>query len=162
MTDLFAHSELKALRDSWGRTIYQDGGHCPVCDRWGRVYPRAINKTMACSLIWLVNRPEEWVDIPKLAPRWLVRSNQLPTLRWWDLVNRGTNDEPKLKHSGMWRATGLGVEFAYGRMSVPERVFTYNAEPVGFSDETVNIAECFETLFDYQQVMSGEVTDMKE
>lgn len=152
MTDLFGHTELQELREDWSTRIKHDGGHCPVCDRWGKVYPRSINGTMARSLCWLASR-EGWVDVPLDGPRWLVRSNQLPTLRWWGLVERQQNTDPHLKHSGMWRVTEKGQDCARNRIQVPKKVFTYNADPVDFGDDLTFIADCFPERFDYQAVM---------
>jgi hypothetical protein len=86
------------------------------------------------------------------APRWLVRSNQLPTLRWWGLVERHGNDDPTQKHSGLWRATPKGVEFVRARIVVPKKVYTYNAEPLEFGDEMVGIKDCIDK-FSYAEVM---------
>jgi hypothetical protein len=149
------------LRDQWRRTIESDGGHCPVCDRWGRIYARGINKTMAHSLIWLLFAEHEdgWVDVPSKAPKWLIRSNQLSTLRWWDLVERCPNDDPKNKHSGMWRVTELGEKFVNRRVSIPEKVFTYNGEVEGKSNRLVTINECFDDYFDYQEIMKTYFKD---
>ena len=153
-TDLF--DGIAVARSAWKQTIKSDGGHCPVCDRWGRVYSRRINKTMMKSLIWLhQSSPTDgpWTDIPLTAPRWLVRSNQLPTLRWWGLVERRTNDDLKKKHSGMWRVTTKGREFIAGTLRVPSMVFTYNGEPVGWSETQTAASDHFED-FDYSEVMA--------
>ena len=88
------------LRKAWRHAIEHDGGHCPVCDRWGKVYPRSINKSMAKSLIWLCSSDSDadnWVNVPVTGPQWVVRTNQLPTLRWWDLVERRANTEDEKK-----------------------------------------------------------------
>lgn len=145
------------LRQKWRRTIEGDGGHCPVCDRWGRIYARGINKTMAQSLMWLckaIKDDDGWVDVPTSAPRWLVRSNQLSTLRWWLLVERKGNDDPKNKHSGMWKATKLGEEFVYGIKKIPEKVYTYNGEVEVVSQNSIHISECFKEYFDYEKIMN--------
>ena len=138
-------AELVNLRDDWRLTIEGDGGHCPVCDRWGKIYGRAINETMAKSLIWLVGAQKNesgWVDVPATAPRWLVQSNQLPTLKWWGLVERLPNDaESKNKHSGLWRPTALGYDFVNAGARVPKKVFTYNDNVEGHSTETVSLPE---------------------
>lgn len=145
---------LAQLRGAWRTTIEEDGGHCPCCDRWGKIYSRTLNKTMAKSLVWLTKHSlnGEWVDVPMRAPRWLVRSNQLPTLRWWGLVERHGNDDPTQKHSGLWRATPKGVEFVRARIVVPKKVYTYNAEPLEFGDEMVGIKDCIDK-FSYAEVM---------
>lgn len=151
-------AELQAHRDAWRHTIEGEGGYCPVCARWGKIYGRSLNETMARSLIWLVSAPLEngWVNVPAKAPRWLVRSNQLPTLKWWGLVERHPSDKKsKIKHSGLWRPTDLGYEFASSRKRVPKKVFTYNDEVEGHSTETVSIDQCFKHHFDYQEVMNS-------
>ena len=148
------HTFLDKLRFAWRVDIDGDGGHCPCCDRWGKIYPRSLNETMARSLLWLVNQSanDDWIDVPQRAPRWLVRSNQLPTLRWWGLVERLDTEDKTKKHSGFWRATESGVLFAQNRLQVPKKVYTYNAEVEGFSQELVTIKDCIEN-FDYSAVM---------
>ena len=151
-------SFLTELRALWRGAIEADGGHCPCCDRWGRVYPRSLNETMARSLVWLAHHSidGDWVDVPKHAPRWLIRSNQLPTLRWWGLVERQGTEDPTKKHSGFWRATQNGILFAQNNIKVPKKVYTYNAEVEGFSDELISIKDCVE-FFNYSAVMESRV-----
>ncbi len=150
--------QLQPYRDAWRHTIEDEGGYCPVCARWGKIYGRSLNETMARSLIWLVSTPLEngWVDVPLKGPRWLVRSNQLPTLKWWGLVERCPADEKsKIKHSGLWRPTDLGYDFVRSAVRVPKKVFTYNDQVEAHSTETVSIDQCFNTHFDYQEVMNS-------
>ncbi len=147
---------LEELRLSWEAAKKGDGGHCPVCDRWGKIYPRGINSTMAKSLLWLASRGDEWVDVPNTAPTWLLRSNQLPTLRWWDMVERNDdNKSPEFKHSGMWRATAVGKLFAENKVTAPDKVFTYNGEVVARSVKFVPITDCFGVKFNYQEVFNS-------
>jgi hypothetical protein len=113
---------------------------------------------MARSLIWLASRSEagNWVDVPNTAPAWVLRSNQLPTLRWWDLVERNDSEKsPENKHSGMWRATEYGKQFAANKISAPSKVFTYNGEVVAKSTSLCNIVSCFEFDFDYHEVFNS-------
>jgi hypothetical protein len=74
-------------------------------------------------------------------------------LRWWGLVERRTNDDLKKKHSGMWRVTTKGREFIAGTLRVPSMVFTYNGEPVGWSETQTAASDHFED-FDYSEVMA--------
>ena len=145
---------LNKLRRVWRGIIEADGGHCPCCHRWGKIYPRSLNETMARSMVWLAHHSAhgDWIDVPKRGPRWLVRSNQLPTLRWWGLVERHGNDDPTKRHSGLWRATERGILFAQNRLQVPKKVYTYNAEVEDFGKELVTIRDCVES-FDYSAVM---------
>ena len=98
---------LQDSRDDWASAIQGDGGYCPCCDRWGKIYPRHFN----------------------------------------------SSDDPKVKHSGMWRATSRGVDFAHGLITIPQTVFTYNAEVMHFGEEDMRIGDAFETHFDYAKVM---------
>ena len=149
---------LGVLRKQWEATIHGDGGHCPVCDRWGRVYWRTINATMARGLIWFCQQPGDeqgWVYAPN-GPKWLLRSNQFPTLKNWGLLERRPNpDNPLVKHEGFWRPTALGRAFYMGKLRVPKRVATYNDTVVERSIEETDIVSCFDTLFDYSEVMAG-------
>ena len=147
---------MKTLEDAkadWLYAINGDGGDCPCCDRWGKIYPRHFNSSMARALIWLVGRGPRWTDVPNTAPKWLTRTNQLPTVRWWGLVVRRESEDPAVKHSGMWRPTRRGIDFAHGRINVPQKVYTYNAQVLRFGEKYIRIDQASKTTFDYEQVM---------
>ena len=149
---------LYGLREIWRKVIEAKGGHCPVCDRWGRIYGIRINRTMARALMWLRHAEADadgWVDVPKNAPRWVVRSNQLSILRRWDLVERRPNDKnAKIKHSGMWRLAPKAYDFIEGRVQVPKYAYAYNDAIEGFSTEMVTFRDCFKDTFDYEETMN--------
>lgn len=149
----FRNLILTYFRRRWRATINDKGGICPVCDRWGKVYPRSINKTMAASLAWLCTQ-KGWTDVPADAPREVVKSNQLPTLRWWGLVKRLQSDTERKKHSGVWRATLRGRQFNAGEIDIEATVVTYNGEVIARSEKTVNISD-IDTEFDYSEVMEA-------
>lgn len=149
---------IQRLRIIWRSIIENGGGRCPVCSRWGKIYGRNINKTMAQSLVWICHAEvdaEGWVDVPATAPRWVVQSNQLPTLKWWGLVERRFNDgKNKTKFSGMWRPTEKGLDFVHNNTRIAKQVFTYNDEVQGFGLDTVTLRDCFEDNFDYNATMN--------
>jgi hypothetical protein len=66
---------------------------------------------------------------------------------------QGSEDHTK-KHSGFWRATQNGILFAQNSIKVPKKVYTYNAEVEGFSDELITINDCVKS-FDYSAVMEN-------
>jgi len=134
------------------------GLRCPCCGKYARRYRRPFNSTMAGSLCWLVaaseKSPDGWVHVPSTAPRWLLGSNQLPSVRWWGLVERSDEDpEPRLKHHGMWRPTPKGIDFAWGRVSVPLKAVTYDGELLDYEGEAVFIGELTGKNFDYEEIM---------
>lgn len=144
------------LREAWHRTIHDEGGVCPVCDRFGIVYRINLNATMAKSLIWLSKQNGDrdgWVDVPITAPREVLRSNQLPTTKHWGLVERRPNTDPKIKHSGMWRITKKGRQFVNNNLRVPRKVYIYNDVVEAWTPEDVCIEDCFAERFDYQDAM---------
>jgi len=156
-----SHQTLQEARSGWKSTIHGDGGICPCCDRWGKVYSRAINSTMALSLQWLYDANMKagvrcWVDVPNSAPKEVLRSNQLATLRWWGLVERELPDpeDKKRKFSGNWRITLRGMDFVEGRALVPKKVMTYNGDVVGSSDEMTTFEACKGAGFNYSSVMT--------
>ena len=135
-----------------------DGVHCPCCGKYTRRYKRKFNATMARSLFWLVSayRSEStWIDVPKNAPRWLVRSNQLPTIRWWNLAQRpkDTND-PDLKHSGLWKPTKQGIDFVDLRLKVFNTAVTYDGNVEKLTGTLVSIEDTLGTKFSYAEMMA--------
>ena len=146
---------LEEARAAWFTSINGKGSHCPCCDRWGKIYPRQFNSTMARSLIWLAssNGKDGWCDVPNVAPKSIVRTNQLPTTRWWGLSERQPSGDSSLKNSGWWRVTDKGNRFARGMITVPKTVFTYNGNVLTFSDDLIHIREAFKNTFDYESVM---------
>ena len=151
---------IQDAREAWKKTIHGDGGVCPCCDRFGKVYARALNKTMILSLQWLYKANQEaglreWIDVPNTAPKSVLRSNQLASLRWWGLVERQLPDpeDKKVKHSGKWRVTLRGLDFVEGSLLVPRKVSTYNGEVVSFSDDEVAIKDVVAD-FNYEAVMT--------
>ena len=149
---------LDEARAQWEQTIRDDGGHCPCCNRWGKMYRRGINKTMAASIIWLARMTQpggDWVDVPKFGPRWLVASNQLPTMRWWKMCERSEpSPEEDKKFSGMWRITDLGNRWATNLVRLPKFVWTYNDTVYGYDDPKIAVSEILEN-FSYNDVMGG-------
>ena len=144
---------LEDARSEWVRAIHGDGAHCPCCDRWGKIYPRHFNASMAKALIWLVSQGFDWTDVPNTAPKWLTRTNQLATVRWWGMIERQRPKTPAGKHSGMWKPTTRGWLFAHGQIAVPETVYTYNAQVVRYGQKNIKIQNAFKTPFDYREVM---------
>ena len=149
---------LNQLRANWRLTIEGDGGHCPCCDRWGKIYRRALNASMARALVWLVQQPgrgDGWVHVPDNAPPWLLRSNQLGTLHLWGLVTSLTEEKTKLASSGLWQATERGFQFAHNRLLVPKYAYVYNNEVVEFEGEDVNVVACLGEKYSYQSLMAN-------
>lgn len=147
---------LELARTQFMMDIRGDGTHCPCCDRWGKVNSRTLNKTMARSLVWLVRASaqsdDEWVDVPLTAPKELLRTNQLSTLKHWDLIEKMANKDPKTKSSGIWRPTHKGKRFVMGLNAVQEKVYIYNDIAIDFGGDLIVISDVYEG-FHYGKMM---------
>ena len=148
---------LAHIREEWLLKIEGDGGYCPCCDRWGKIYKRPLNSAMARSLIWLTQAPDRgdgWTHVPSTAPTWMLRSQQLATLHLWGLVV-GFDSETKLASSGLWKPTPLGVAFAENRVRVQRYVYVYNNEVRGFDGDEISIIDALGEKYNYQNIMAN-------
>ena len=153
---------LDQARKNWAVTIEDKGGYCPCCDRWGKVYRHSISGLNAKALLWMCANTkgnDPWIHMPTKAPRDVMRST-FALLRWWGLIQRmyvepEIGEDQETKHSGYWKVTDLGWQFARGRLQVPKYVYLYNDARQGMSDETTHIRDCFGKKFNYSELMGG-------
>ena len=154
---------LETLREHWRLKIEGKGGYCPVCDRWGKIYPRSLNSAMSRGLLWLAqqqHRGDGWIEVAEVAPRWLLRTPQFASLKYWGLVATMPVDKgSKVKSSGLWQVTDKGRAFASQQLTVHKYVHLYNDTPLGFDGDQVYITDCLGDKYDYQQVMGGYFYD---
>ena len=158
--------EIEAvIRKEWQDTIEDKGGHCPICNRWGKVNPINMRGVMVKTMHRLSTKPYgEWVDVPNTAPRFVTRSYAFATLKHWNMVEQ--NHPPPLtkeereggvtretRTSGLWRLTQVGRDFIYGRSTAPKVVFVYNDHKVGESDHSVTARDCANEKFNYDAMM---------
>lgn len=157
-TEATNNTELAGLREEWRLKIESDGGYCPCCDRWGKIYRRSITSAMARALLWLLQQPgrgDGWVHVPSCAPSWLLRSNQLATLHLWGLVMSADPTSTKLAASGVWRPTDKGWRFAHNMMTVPKYAYVYNNKVEEFEGPEIGIVECLGDKFDYHTLLAN-------
>ena len=154
---------LALLREHWGLKIEGLGGYCPVCDRWGKIYPRSLNSAMARGLLWLVKqqpRSDGWIEVAEIAPRWMLRTPQFASLKYWGLVATMPVDKgSKVKSSGLWQVTDKGRAFAHQQLTVHKYVHVYNDTALGLDGDQVYITDCLGDKYDYQQIMGGYFYD---
>lgn len=152
---------LDGARDRYFEAAANGGTFCPCCGKYGRVYTRRLNGTMAAGLIWLVRRYRErncaWIEVPKLAPKWLLKTNQLPTCRYWQLVEQQPHEPDAKKHSGCWRPTDFGMQFVDRVVWTYEKVEEYRGQVRRYLGESVSILDVLGTAFNYSELMAGDV-----
>ena len=159
---------LSQLRGEWDLTIRDKGGHCPCCDKWGKVYRHGISHAMMKALLWMAsNHGENWINMPKQAPRDLIQTYTFATLKWWRLIQplhieQEVNVEDgvlvygdsETRSSGIWRVTPIGMQFAKGLLQVPKFVYLYNDTLKDVSTETIYIQDCVGKKFNYSEIMN--------
>ena len=149
---------LKDARNDWREVIAGEGGYCPCCSRWGKIYRRPLNSAMARALLWLVNQPHRgdgWVHVPSTAPAWMLRSHQLPTLHLWGLVMSIRPERTKLASSGLWQPTELGRAFAANNATVKRYVYVYNNEALDYEGTEIGITDALGDKYDYNVIMAN-------
>ena len=149
---------LETMRDHWKVAIEGDGGDCPCCERWGKVYRRGLNASMARALMWLVHqedRGDSWIHVPSSAPSWMLRSQQLPTLHLWGLVEGFSSGDSKLQSSGLWKPTQLGVAFANNRATVQKYVYVYNNMVRDTDGDQIFIGDALGSKYNYEEIMAN-------
>lgn len=150
--DLFEGLYLSKQQDLWKNTIEGEGGHCPCCGKWGKVYKIRLSQHLALALRWMVVHGDEegWVDVQSFGPRWMLRGKTYPLLEHWGLI------ESQARRSGIWRATLKGRDFTEGKISMAAAVHVYDNRVWGFEDEDVNFRDCFGKHFNFEAMMSDQ------
>lgn len=151
---------LQQAKD-WLKAHVRDGAECPCCRQFAKVYRRKLNSLMVRSLIWLVRAsgPQlRWVEVQRLAPRWLVGSGgTLPKTAYWDLAEtrlKDPTDPGKGKDSGIWRPTPTGVAFVNGAIRMPSHVLLYDGRVLSLDNSAdVDVHEALGNRFDYNELM---------
>lgn len=154
-------TDLIELRREFINHIKEKGKNCPVCDRYAKIYRRKLNSTMVRGLMWLYRAgggdQRLYANFAKMPP-FLLKSNQLASNRWWGLVERKPNDDPKVKHSGMWRLTIKGRNFVLGYCAVQSHIWHYNSQALGLDGDYITIQTALGKHFNYSEMMA-ESTD---
>jgi hypothetical protein len=143
---------LAKIRHLWNKAIEGEGGFCPCCGKWGKVYKTKMSQHLALCLRWISTHgdAEGWVDVQNTAPRFMLKSKTYTLLEHWDLI------EPKSYRSGIWRATLKGQDFISGQISLPSAVHIYDNRVWGFEAEEISFRGCFGKHFDFDEMMSSQ------
>ena len=150
--DMFSDDDsfLNKLKEQWETAIMGDGGNCPCCGKWGKVYKYKLSQHLALALRWIVVHGKEngWVHVQNTAPRWMLKSKTYPLLAHWKLIEHQSN------RSGIWRATYIGTMFSEGQINQPSAVYIYDNDIWGFDSAEVSFRGCFGDHFDFDEMMS--------
>jgi hypothetical protein len=134
------------------------GVDCPCCGQRAQRYLRRMYAANASWLIALVRKYEvtqDWVHIKD--PALPSIGGDYGKCRWFGLIVpapheiRGSNK----KSSGLWRPTHEGIEYVFGKRTIPRAVIVFNDRAEGFVGPQTSIIEALGRKFDWYQLMSG-------
>jgi hypothetical protein len=147
-------------RERYWEQLWNEGGKCPCCDRYGKIYVRKLDYSIAHALILLhkFGPNGEWVHYKRLAER--LASRAFTILRFWGLVEP---DAPagETWGRGNWRVTDLGRRFVLNRVRVPQSHLLFHANSFGPHGSLVSIVECLADRFDYDELMQTPASDAR-
>lgn len=150
-----ARREMRELVEKNGRT------HCPCCYQNVQKYKRTFNSGMALSLIWLYKNTSSYgdengfVNIPKVAPREVVRSREFGRIQKFGCFEPKVNEDPTKRCSGWWRITPIGIQFVRREITLPVYLLVLLNRVVGQSKKQHTIVDALGTRFDYRKLMEG-------
>ncbi len=153
---------LKEARD-YVRAGFRKGVKCPCCGQLAKLYKRKVDKTMAKTLIWMVRSQQEtgqeWYEFAELPESQHKKGGgNYAQLRYWRLLEKGKNQSTLLpdSHSGIWRPTQRGIDFAHNLLVIDKYALVYNNKCLGFEGEQVGISECLPEYFDFWEAWGRE------
>ena len=162
MNDLFQSDLEEAKEKLFNEAETKEGGICPCCDRFTKIYTRKFNKAMAESLVWLFSETVRgavdkygYTSIGDNAPRYVIRNGgSLASCRWWGFVEKKENSDEKKHSSGTWRITVKGKAFVRGDITIASHIKTYNTENIkSIEDNQTTIQQALGRPFNYKELM---------
>lgn len=145
------------------------GTRCECCGQHVQVYRRTLYGSMARWLISLTRATQivtvtmrdgvstqaySWTqarDIPQ-------RGGDYAKLAYWDLVEQHPDVPAEKRDSGLWRPTARGVNFVFGRVTIPQYAYVYAERVIGLGGPERDIRTCLGKKFNYEELLgSGAV-----
>jgi len=137
------------------RANWEEGVACPCCGLYVRLYKRKLNSSMARGLIAMhCAAGTNYINIYDGLPIANVAARQLPTTRYWKMVERpDVHKTDRNPRSGLYRLTSRGVDFVLNRIWAPRHVFVYNDRVRKIGDEHTCVTEALGDHFNYAELM---------
>lgn len=156
---------LAQARQEYAENL-RDGGNCPCCDRYGRIYRRKFTSAMARFMIALAKkesqRPGGWVHALTEVP-YEHRSGDYAKPLLWGLIEErsGCSEEDGNPSTGFYRITRKGLWFVRGQIRVPKAKLVYQDRewPNSETFEEITIREALGAKFNYEELMAETVAE---
>lgn len=138
----------------------RDGHECPTCRQFVKVYRRRINTGQLKALIRMWKTAgTDWVKVSDLG----LPGGDVAKLRYWGLICQQEGErEDGSKRTGVWRVTGLGVDFLQGRAQVREYAIVYDNKLIRLDGEVIGVRQVLGNDFDYRQLMADTAPSFED
>lgn len=150
----------------WLRSAFEEGAYCPCCTRLVKLYKRKLSSGMARTLVIVYRAFQSdstlvWLDVTEyLKQRKVIAANSnTALLRHWGLLEQApeTRDDGSSR-TGLYRITGLGIQFARGEVDVVKHIYMYNDQVLNRKDPDLSrttIREALGEKFNYDELMGA-------
>lgn len=150
-------SRLPTIAHPWEVKLMADALMIDAPPTYERTIYRSLAKWL-CQLVVRYQREPRWYSTGEPWSLLACRgTGDIAKLRYWGLIEKKPNDDPKKKHSGLWRPTDDGIAFVRGGKMVPRNVQICDGRFVGLCGEPVSISDCLKEEFDYSKLMAEVV-----
>jgi hypothetical protein len=150
----------------WLRDAFEEGAYCPCCTRLVKLYKRKLSSGMARTLVIVYRAFQSdsalcWLDVTEyLKQRKVIAANSnTALLRHWGLLEQAPADRfADTKSTGLYRITGLGIQFARGEVDVVRHIYMYNDQVLKRKDPDLSrttIREALGEKFNYDELMGA-------
>jgi hypothetical protein len=134
----------------------EDGIHCPVCGRYGKVYRRPLNSSQARKLIAAYRRHgDAWFNLPALLADLKLPGRDESALRYFRLLEDSLEVRADGGRAGVWRVTDKGAAFVRETLKVPRYAVVRNGSVLRLEGEDVGIRDVLGAGFDLHELMAS-------
>jgi len=158
-----SNADTLTAAQEWVKRACRDGVICPCCMQKAKVYKRKLNGTMAYALIQIhryFKQPHHdgWLHVPQhlsnLTTTATVRGGDWSKLRLWQLIEARPGDRGDGSvRNGYYKITPTGAAFADQKWRIPQHVFIYNQEALGYEGPDISIVDALGEKFNYTKLM---------
>lgn len=148
-------NEISTAKDWLRKRALADGDHCPVCNRFTKIYKRKITSSMAIFLIKFWNKYRDHKFHSVTAFRKDFFCGDYGKLAYWGLTESDGSVGDVSKSSGRWRVTPSGELFARNRLEVPQFCYVYDNKVLGVDGDPVSITECLASRYNYEEIFTA-------
>lgn len=137
------------------RKLSIDGHACPVCTQFTKVYKRKIHSRMARDLIKFYRAHQ--LAYGHTTETLGATAPDFTKLVYWGLIEQQPGErEDGSSRTGWWRITSAGIDWLFGRTTVPKYAKVFDGRLLGLdAGEYVSISDALGSKFNYIELMVG-------